>query len=74
MPVEFTNNAQARMRDRGIAEAEVRGALDAPDALLKSVESHWRVRKRIEGRMLEVLFLRNGTHQHVITAYWQEQP
>lgn len=72
MLVEFTNNVQARMQDRGIAEAEVRAALDSPDGLRQSFENHWHVRKRINDRTLEVLFLRDGMHQQVITAYWQE--
>ncbi len=72
MLVELTNNAQARMQDRGIGEAEIRAALESPDRLRQSFENHWHVGKRINNRVLEVLFLRNGMHQQVITAYWQE--
>ncbi len=72
MPIEFTNNAQARIQDRGICEADVRLALQDPDRLTASFENHWHVRKKIDGRTLEVLFLRNLAHQQVITAYWQE--
>ncbi|MFB3819187.1 MAG: DUF4258 domain-containing protein [Candidatus Methylomirabilales bacterium] len=72
MLIEFTNNVQARMLDRGIGEAEVRAALEAPDRLSKSFENHWHARKAINGRTLEVLFLRDPRHQQVVTAYWQE--
>ncbi len=72
MLVELTNNAQARMQDRGIGEAEIRAALESPDRLRQSFENHWHAGKRINNRVLEVLFLRNGMHQQVITAYWQE--
>ena len=72
MLIEFTTNVQARMQDRGIAESQVRAALDAPDQLCPSFENRWRARKRIEGRAIEVLFLRDPLQQQVITAYWVE--
>lgn len=70
--MELTNNAQARLQDRGIAEADVRAALASPDALRPSFESHWHARKRVNERTLEVLFLRDGMRQQVISAYWAE--
>jgi hypothetical protein len=70
--VELTSNAQARLQDRGIAEADVRAALASPDALRPSVESRWHARKRLNERTLEVLFLREAMRQQVISAYWAE--
>jgi hypothetical protein len=72
MKVDFTNNALARMQDRGIRETEVRAALDAPDHLSPSFEKRWHARKQIEERTLEVIFWRHRTHAQVVTAYWQE--
>ena len=72
MKVEFTNNAVARMLDRGIREADVRAALDAPDHLGPSFESRWHVRKKVDARTLEVIFCRHPTQTQVITTYWQE--
>ena len=72
MKVEFTNNAVARMLDRGIRESDVRAALDAPDHLGPSFEKRWLVRKKVEARTLEVVFSRQRTQSQVITAYWQE--
>jgi hypothetical protein len=72
MKVEFTNNALARMLDRGIGEADVRAALDAPDHLGPSFEKRWHARKKVEARTLEVVFSRQRTQSQVITAYWQE--
>jgi hypothetical protein len=72
MKVEFTNNALARMLDRGIGEADVRAALDAPDHLGPSFEKRWHVRKKMEARTLEIVFSRQRTQSQVITAYWQE--
>ena len=74
MKVVFTNNALARMLDRGIHEADVRAALDAPDHLGPSFEKHWHARKKVDARTLEVVFLRQRTQTQVITAYWQEPP
>lgn len=74
MKVEFTNNALARMLDRGIREADVRAALDAPDHLGPSFEKRWHARKKVDARALEVVFLRQRTQTQVITAYWQEPP
>jgi hypothetical protein len=72
MKVEFTNNAVARMLDRGIREADVRAALDAPDHLGPSFENRWHVRKKVDARTLEVIFCRHRTQTQVITTYWQE--
>ena len=72
MKVEFTNNALARMLDRGICEADVRAVLDAPDHLGPSFEKRWHARKKVEARTLEVVFSRQRTQSQVITAYWQE--
>jgi hypothetical protein len=72
MKVEFTNNALARMLDRGIGEADVRAALDAPDHLGPSFEKRWHARKKVAARTLEVVFSRQRTQSQVITAYWQD--
>ncbi len=74
MKVEFTNNVLARMLDRGIPEPHVRAALDAPDYLGPSFEKRWQARKRIDRRMLEVIFWRHRASAQVITAYWQDTP
>ena len=72
MKLEFTNNALARMLDRGIAEGDVLAALEAPDHLGPSFEKRWNARKKMEARTLEVVFARQRTQSQVITAYWQE--
>ncbi len=72
MKVEFTNNALARMLDRGIRESEIQAALDAPDYLGPSFEKRWLARKQVDKRTLEVIFWRHRAHTQLITAYWQE--
>jgi len=72
MRAEFTNNALARMLDRGIGEDDIQAALDAPDHLGPSFEKRWHARKRIHARTLEVVLWRHRTHTRVVTAYWQE--
>lgn len=72
MKLEFTNNALARMLDRGIREADIQAALDAPDHLGPSFEKRWHARKKVERRTLEVVFCRDLIHTQVITAYWQD--
>jgi hypothetical protein len=72
MKIAFTNNALARMLERGIKEDDVRAALDAPDHLGPWLEKWWHARKRLEPRMLEVLFTRDLVHTTILTAYWQE--
>ncbi len=74
MKVEFTNNVLARMLDRGIPEAEIKMALDAPDYLGPSFEKRWHARKQVDGRTLEVIFWRHRAHAQIITAYWQDTP
>jgi uncharacterized protein DUF4258 len=72
MTVEFTNNALARMLDRGIREEEVRSTLETPDHLGPSFEKRWRAKKLVGMRSLEVVFFRDLKCTQVITAYWRE--
>ena len=72
MKIEFTNNAVARMQDRGIAEADIQVVLDTPDHLGPCFEKRWHARKTLNGKTLEVLFSRHRSYSQVITAYWQD--
>ena len=72
MKIEYTNNAVARMQDRGIAEADIQAVLDAPDHLSPCFEKRWHARKKINGKMLDVLFSRHRAFSQIITAYWQD--
>jgi hypothetical protein len=72
MKVEFTNNALARMLDRGISEDEVQAAIGSPDHLGPCLEKCWHARKRMETRTLEVVFTRDLSQTQILTAYWQE--
>ena len=72
MKIEFTNNALARMLDRGIREAEVEIAIQSPDHLGPCLEKCWHARTRMEARTLEVVFTRDLAQAQVRTAYWQD--
>jgi hypothetical protein len=72
MKLDFTNNALARMLDRGIRETEIQSTLEAPDHLGPSFEKRWYARKQVDRRTLEVIFCRDLTHTQVITAYWKD--
>ena len=72
MNLEYTNNAQARMLDRGIARGDVQAAVEAPDHLGPCLEKCWHARKRVDGRTLEVVFTRDLAQTHILTAYWQD--
>ena len=72
MKLEFTNNALARMLERGIDEAEVRAALDTPDHLGPWLEKCWHARKTLEARTLEVIFTRDLVQTQILTTYWQD--
>jgi hypothetical protein len=72
MKIEYTNNAVARMQDRGIAETDIQAVLDAPDQLGPCFEKRWHARKKVNEKMLEVLFSRHRAFSQIITAYWQD--
>jgi hypothetical protein len=72
MTYDFTTNACTRMRERGISEEEVRATLETPDHLGPWLEGHWRAVRRVNGRMLEVVFVRDLFRCQIQTAYWQE--
>jgi hypothetical protein len=74
MHVEFTGNATSRMADRGIPAHAVEAALEAPDQLLPCFEKCWHARRAVDGRRLDVIFIRTMEYAVVVTAYWQEQP
>jgi hypothetical protein len=69
---EFTNNALARMIDRGIQAQQIEAVLETPDHLGPSFEKCWCARKQLDRRTLEVIFLRNPGRTQVITAYWRD--
>ena len=70
--LDFTNNALARMVDRGIREQQIEAALESPDHLGPSFEKRWCARKQMDQRTLEVIFQRNPSHTQVITAFWRD--
>jgi hypothetical protein len=70
--IEFTNNAVARMQDRGIAESDIQAVLEAPEHLGPCFEKRWHARKTLNGKTLEVLFSRHRAYSQIITAYWQD--
>jgi hypothetical protein len=72
MTCEFTTNATARMRERGISEEEIRAALETPDHLGPWLEGRWRAVRRLNGRALEVVFVRDRFQCQIHTAFWQE--
>jgi hypothetical protein len=72
MKLEFTNNALARMLERGIGEAEVRATLDTPDHLGPWLEKCWHAKKTIEARTLAVIFTRDLVQTQILTTYWQD--
>lgn len=74
MELGFTDNALARLAERGIREAQVRAALEAPDQLAPCLEKFWHARKGFGPRRLEVVFTRNLGQALVATAFWQEGP
>lgn len=68
--INYTKNARSRMEDRGILEEEVRAVLDGPDASAVSVGDRKVASKRIDGRVLEVVYLRDTANPAIVTAYW----
>jgi hypothetical protein len=72
MHIDYTNNARARMLDRGIHEDQVCSTLDGPDHLGPSFERCWCARKQFEKRSLEVIFSRDPLRTQVITAFWKD--
>jgi hypothetical protein len=72
MKLDFTTNAQARLAERGIREADIQTVLEAPDHLSPFLEKHWHAKKRLDQRTLEVIFARDPLQVLVLTAFWKE--
>lgn len=72
MLLDLTNNARARMVDRGIQEREIEAVLETPDSLGPSFEKCWCARKVVERRTLVVIFTRDPSRTQVITAFWRD--
>jgi hypothetical protein len=72
MRLEFTNNAQARMLDRGLDVIFANPAIDSPDHLGPFMEKCWHARKQMGARALEVIFTRDLVQTQILTAYWQD--
>jgi hypothetical protein len=70
--LDFTQNALARMADRRIHDRQIAAALEAPDHLGPSFEKCWSARKLVDGRTLEVVFLRDPARVQILTAFWRD--
>lgn len=69
MRIEYSIHAKKRMIERGVKEEAIREALDLPEYTIKRGEEI-EVYKKINNKMLKVVYVNYPKFIKVITLYW----
>jgi hypothetical protein len=72
MEIIYTDHTKIRMKQRDIAEEDIKIALSNPDEIFPSFGGRKCARKIIRGETLEVVFVKENDQTVVITTYWLE--
>lgn len=71
MKFSFTHHAQFRIHERGISSEAIKQTIKHPDK--QKIDEHGMMvaRKKVSGRVLEVVYRRKKTEYVIITAYYE---
>jgi hypothetical protein len=70
MKVEYSPHSQKRLKLRGIAKAQVLLAILKPDAVLSASRNRLIARKKLNGKTLEVIYVKESGKIVIITLYY----
>lgn len=71
MALILSSHAKARLRERGITEAQVKSVLEAPEITYPDKIKGRMVKvKRLRGRRLKIVVMEHKGDVFVITAVW----
>lgn len=69
MKLKFTDHAQYRIRERKISIEDIKSVVRSPDFSKNSADGYIESRKKIESKVLEVIYKKEGNVILVITSY-----
>ncbi len=70
MKIALSNHVKQRMKERAVEEKDVIWTLCVPDWYKPALRNRICVRKKIDGHILEVIYLEENDAMIVITCYW----
>lgn len=70
MPVFFSEHSKKQLKRRKIKQKDVLSAVESPDEIGSSFKNRKLRRKRINGKILEVVTRTEGSRITVITGYF----
>lgn len=73
MPVSFSVHAKEQLKRRGITQRVTMKVVQNPQEILSSFRGRKLRRKKIGGKLLEVVTRTEGSRITVITAYYLEE-
>lgn len=69
MKLRFTHHSQFRINERGISIEEIKLVIKHPDFSDTAFGDKTKVNKEIEGKILEIVYKKDGNDIVIITAY-----
>lgn len=69
MKLRFTHHAQYRMDERGISVSSIKSVLKNPDRTEPVFGAKMLARKNIDGKVLEVIYVKDKNDFVIITIY-----
>ncbi len=73
MPIFFSEHSRKQLKRREIKQKDVLSAIKSPDEIILSFKDRKLRRKRIGGKLLEVVTRTEGSRITVITGYFLKQ-
>lgn len=73
MHIEFSDHAKQQLKRRKISQQLVKNVIQNPEEKVSSYRERRLLKKRIGGKLLEVVIKREGFKIIVITAYYLEE-
>ena len=70
MVIKYSPHAEKRLRQRGILKTQVKLTLSEPDAVLHSDRNRLIARKKLNGKTLEVIYVKESGKIIIVTLYY----
>ena len=70
MPIKYSPHANKRSRQRGISKRHVKLTLLKPDIILPADRNRLMARKKLNGKTLEVIYVKENAKIIIVTLYY----
>ena len=69
----YTDHVKLRIEQRGLSFGMIEATVSHPDGECTSFKDRQIARKKFRGKILEVIYRKQGISTVIITAYWQKK-